>query len=197
MVQVLPGLSPQSGRHDRRPATPARVRRQLPALHVGRADGRGRRLPRGPPGGRAAPACAGRGRSDQPGTVVHPHGRVPLLGRDDHPEPSDGHRPRRRLRRCDGRRLSARHVRSHRADAADSPPGGIRPRRGLARRSLGHHEERVLLGVPRRVLRARRVPPRRLQQRRGPARRRKSPAPAHRATSSKRSRRSSWATCCA
>ena len=108
-----------------------------PVLHAGRADGGGRRLPRGAARGRGAPAGPGGGRPDQHGALVHPDGRVPGLGRDHHPQPADGPRPWRRLRRRHGRRLPARHVRAHRPDAADPATGRIRPRRRLARRAVG------------------------------------------------------------
>ena len=52
------------------------------------------------------------------GPVVHPHGRVPRLGRDDRPRPAARPRAGRRVRRRHARRLPARHVRPHRADAA-------------------------------------------------------------------------------
>ena len=172
MVRVVPGLSSQSGRHDRRPPAPARVRRRLPVLHAGRSDGRRRRLPRGPARGRTAAPRAGGGRPSQHGPVVHPDGRVPLLGRNDHPEPPDGHRARRRLRRRHGRRLSARHVRAHRPDAADPPGGRVRAHGGVAWRALGRHQERVLVGGSRRLPCAGRIPAGRLRQRcRAPRRR--------------------------
>ena len=53
----------EPGRTDRHAAPPARAGRQLPPLHARRADGRRRRLPRGPPRGRGAAAGAGRGRA--------------------------------------------------------------------------------------------------------------------------------------
>ena len=159
---------------------PARVRRQVPVLHVGRPDGRRRRLPRSAARGRTAAACAGGSRPDQHGTVVHPHGRVPLLGRDDHPEPPDGHRPQRRLRWRHGRRLSARHVRAHRPDAADPPRGRVRARGGLARRALCRHQERILVGGSRRFARAGGVSARRLRQWRRAPRRCQGPRAAHR-----------------
>ena len=151
MVRALSELSAEPGRPARHAAPAARVRPQLPVLHARRADGRRRRLPRGPARGRGAPARPGGGRAAQHGPLVHPDGRVPGLGRDDHPRPADGHRPGRRLRRCHGRRLPARHVRAHRPDAPDPAAGRIRARRGLARRAVGRHQDRLPVGGARRV----------------------------------------------
>ena len=58
--------------------------------------------------------------------------------------------------------------------------GGIRPCCRLARRALGRHQGRLLLGGARRVDRAGRVPPRRLRERGGAARRRQGARPPHR-----------------
>ncbi len=165
MVQVIPGLSSQSGRHDRRPPPPARVRRRVPVLHVGRSDGRRRRLPRGAARSRTAAPCAGGGRPPQYGPVVHPDGRVPLLRRDHHQEPPDGHRARRRVRGRHGCRLSTRHVRSHRPDATDPPRGRVRAHGGVARCALSRHQERILVGSSGRFACAGRISARRLRQR--------------------------------
>ena len=93
------------------------------------------------------------------------HGRVPGVGRDHRPRPPDGPAPGGRLRRCDGGRVPARHVRPRRPDAPDPAPGGPRPRRGLAGRALGDRPVRVLVGGARRLDRAGRVPPGGLRQR--------------------------------
>ncbi len=68
------------------------------------------------------------------------------------------------LRWRHGRRLPARHVRSHRADAADPPTGRIHRRGGLARRAVDGHQKRIPLGGTRWIHRAGGVPSRRLQQ---------------------------------
>src|SRR6478735_2131993 len=64
----------------------------------------------------------GRPRARRPGPardrpLARPHGRVPLLGRDDDPQPRDGLGRRLPPRRGDADRLPARHVRPLRADA--------------------------------------------------------------------------------
>ena len=117
----------------RHAAPPARAGRQLPPLHARRPDGRGRRLPRGTARGRGAAAGAGRRRPAEHGPVVHPHGRVPRLGRDHRAQPADGPGARRRVRGRHGRRLPARHVRPHRADAPDPPSRRLQRRRRVAR----------------------------------------------------------------
>ena len=71
--------------------------------------------------------------------------------------------------------LPARHVRPRRPDAPDPAAGRPRARRRLAGRALGDHQDRLLVGGARRVDRAGRVPPGRLQQRGGAARRRQGP----------------------
>ena len=179
MVQVVPELPPVAGRADRHADPTARDRRQLSAFHARRTDGGDRRLPRGAPGDGGAAACPGRGGPGQRRPVVHPDGRVPLLGRDHLAEPADGDRAGGRLRWRHGRRVPARHVRPHRADAPD--PGGRRfPRhRGVAGRALLGDQERLRVGIARRLVGAGRVPPRRVRQRRRPARRRQVPDPAH------------------
>ncbi len=101
------------------------------------------------PGG-AAPRAGG-GRPGQHGALVHPHGRVPLLGRDHRPEPPDGPPARRGLRGDDGRGIPARHVRAHRPDAADPANGWLSRRGGLARRAVTGHEECLRLGGTRRL----------------------------------------------
>ena len=175
MVQVLPGLPPLAGRAGRHPDPAARVRRQLPALHARRADGGDRRLSRGAARGRRAAACVGRGRPGERRPVVHPDGRVPRLGRDDLAEPADGDRAGGGLRWRHGRRVPARHVRPHRADAPD-PGGGRLPRqRGVARRAFVGDQERLRVGGARRLVGAGRVPARGLRQRRRAARRRQGP----------------------
>ncbi len=178
MVQVVPGLPPVPGRTGRHPHPAARVRRQLSALHARRADGGDRRLPRGAARDGGAAACPGRGGPGQRRPLVHPDGRVPRLGRDDLAEPADGDRAGGGLRWRDGRRVPARHVRPHRADAPD--PGGRRlPRhRGVARRALVGDQERLRVGGARRLVGAGRVSARGLRQRRRAARRRQGPGAA-------------------
>ncbi len=90
-----------------------------------------------------------------------------------------GTRPRRRLRRRHGAGLPARHVRPHCADAPDPPAGRLPRRRGLAGRAVAGDQERLHLGVPRRLLGPGRVPARRLRQRGGAARRRQGADPPH------------------
>ena len=179
MVQVLSGLPPRPRGADRHPAAPARGRRQLSPLHARRADGGGGRLPRGAPGGRGAAPGAGGRRPSQRGALVHPDGRVPRLGRDDRAQPADGARSRGRLRWRDGAGLPARHVRPHCADAPDPAAGRFPRRRGLAGRALAGDQERLHLGVPRRLLGPRRIPAGRVRQRGGAARRRQGAHPPH------------------
>ena len=132
----------------------------LRALPARRADGGGRRLPRGPSRGRGASPPPRGQRPRRHGAVVHPHGRVPRLGRDDRPRPAARPRPRRRVRRRDGGRLPARHVRPHRADAAAPAAVRLRPRGRVARRARVGRPHRVLVVEPRRQHGAGRVPAR-------------------------------------
>ena len=59
--------------------------------------------------------------------VEVPHGRVHGLGRDHRPQPAGRHAARVGARRRDAGRLPPRHVRPHRADAADPAPRRHRP----------------------------------------------------------------------
>ncbi len=92
-------------------------------LPARRAAGCGRRLPGDPARERGQAAGAGRGRPADRRAVVRPHGRVPGVGRDDRPQPAEGHPAGQRLRWGDGGRLPARHVRPRRPDAPDPRPG--------------------------------------------------------------------------
>ena len=127
LVKMLDGLIPLL---EARP-----VVRQVPPR---RADGGGGRLSRGPARERGAHPRPGRGGPAVDGPVVHPHGRVPRVGRDHRAGPPERDAARRRLRRGHGGRVPARHVRPHRADAPDPASGGVRARRGVAGRALGH-----------------------------------------------------------
>ena len=55
------------------------------------------------------------------------------------------------VRRRDGRRLSARHVRPHRADAPAARAVRLRARGGVAGRAVGRRPQRVLVGGARRL----------------------------------------------
>ena len=115
----------------------------------------------------AAPPCGVGPARDR--AVVHPHGRVPGVGRDDRAQLADGTRPRRGVRRRDGGRLPARHVRSHRADAAAVAAVRLRSRGRVARRACCRRQERVLVDRARRLDGASRVPRAGLWQRGVPA----------------------------
>ena len=166
------------------PAAPRRPRRRAP-----RADGGGqpdplhprrpvrdrRRLPRGPPGGRAAHPATRRRGSAGDRAVADPDGRVPGVGRDDGPQPGARLEPGDGARWRDAGRVPARHVRPHRADAADAASGRHRAGGRLARRPVRHRSQRLHVGVARRLGGRSRVPGRRLWQRRLPLRRPRSP----------------------
>ena len=146
----------------------------LRPLHARRADGRRRRLPGGP--ARETEAALRRlaavGAAGD-GSVVHPHGRVPRVGRDDGPRPA--------ARAASRRPPSAARWRSATCPtcSATSPrcPSccsqfGFDARGRVAGRAVGGRRRRVLVGGARRLDGAGRVPARGLRQRRPPARRR-------------------------
>ena len=146
---------------------------------------------------RGAPAGPGRGRPGEHGPVVHPHGRVPRLGRDHRAQPADGDRPRARPSAAPWRSATCPtcSATSRRCPRSSGWPGSPTPWCGAACRRRS--PRRVHLGGARRLLRAGRVPARRLRQRRRPARRRQGARAADRPTTWPGGRpTSSSATCC-
>ncbi len=85
-----------------------------------------------------------------------------------------GLRARDRPRRRDAGGLPARHVRPHRADAADPAARRVRARGGVARRAVHRHADRVHVGSARRLVGARRVSLRLVLERPGSPRRRQA-----------------------
>ncbi len=174
VVRALPALPPPPRRPHGRRRRAGGARARLP-LHDGRPDGRGRRLPRGP-----ARADRGRPRARRPRpardrSVARAHGRVPLLGRDDDPQPRDGLGRRRPPGRGDADRLPPRHVRPLRADAPAAASRRHRAGRRLPRRAGGGRLPRVLVALPRRHRHPHRVPRQQLRQRRRRLRQRRRP----------------------
>ncbi len=175
MVSAVPGLPDGPGRGTRPVPSPAGVRSRLRPLPARRPDGGRRRLPGDAARRGTGPAAPGRGGSAGGGPVVHPDGRVPRLGRDDHPRPATRARAGRPLRRRHGRRLPPRHVRPHRADAAVAAAGRVRRRGRLAGRSRGSRPQRLLVGGAGRLDGTGRVPAGGLWQRCCHAPRRRRP----------------------
>ncbi len=140
-------------------------------------------------------ALAG-GRAAVDGALVHPDGRVPGLGRDDHPGPADGAAAGGGLRRGHGGRLPPRHVRAHRPDAPDPAAGRLRARGGVAGGPVGDRQDRLLVGGTRRVDGAGRVPADRVRQRCRHPRRRQGARPADRRPREGDRRASSSTVCC-
>ena len=108
--------------------------RSAAPLHARRPGRDRRRLPRDPARGRAADPPAHRRGPPGHRAVADPDGRVPRLGRDDHPQPRARLGEGRGAGGGDAGRLPAGHVRAHRPDAADPAASGDRAGGRLARR---------------------------------------------------------------
>ena len=104
---------------------------------------------------------AGHHRPHGHGPLVRAARRVPRVGRDARAQPAARPPGGGPLRRRDGGRLPARHVRARGADAAAVPAVRLRARGRVAGRAVGHRPQRLLVVGPRRLHRAGRVPARR------------------------------------